>query len=118
MRLVQIDDDPWELGKNYPVEVGVAGHPKPALAELAALLDAVMTSEPGRGRPKRGARRAETHRAEREALRREAESQADVRPITPALPDGAPRPSPAGRRGGDRGIADHARAATSSGSGR
>ena len=38
IRLVQVDDDPWELGKNYPLEVGVIGHPKPALEELAALL--------------------------------------------------------------------------------
>ena len=25
IRLVQIDEDPWQLGKNYPVEVGVIG---------------------------------------------------------------------------------------------
>ena len=40
VRLVQIDDNPWEIGKNYPLEVGLIGHPKAALAELAALLAA------------------------------------------------------------------------------
>ena len=45
VRLVHIDEDPWELNKNYPLEVGVIGHPKAALAELAALLDETMTPE-------------------------------------------------------------------------
>ena len=45
VRLVQIDDSPWELGKNYPVEAGLVGHPKAALAELAELLAARMTPE-------------------------------------------------------------------------
>ena len=83
VKLVQIDDDPWELGKNYPLEVAVAGHPKPALAELAALLDMAMTSGQAAAARNRGAEWAKTHRAERDALRREAESQAHVRPISP-----------------------------------
>ena len=37
IQLVQIDEDPWQLGKNYPVEVGVIGDTKTALAELHAL---------------------------------------------------------------------------------
>ncbi len=83
VKLVQIDDDPWELGKNYPLEVAVAGHPKPALAELAALLGTAMTSGQAAAARTRGAEWAEIHRAERDALRREAESQAHVRPISP-----------------------------------
>lgn len=34
IRLVHIDEDPWQLGKNYPVEVGVTGHTKVTLGEL------------------------------------------------------------------------------------
>ncbi|HRX82517.1 MAG TPA: thiamine pyrophosphate-binding protein, partial [Pirellulaceae bacterium] len=34
IRLVHIDEDPWQLGKNYPVEVGVIGHTKVSLDEL------------------------------------------------------------------------------------
>src|SRR6185369_131362 len=34
IRLVQIDEDPWQLGKNYALEVGVMGHTQVALAEL------------------------------------------------------------------------------------
>ena len=83
IRLVQVDDDAWELGKNYPVEVGVIGHPKPALAELAALLDSRMTAEQAAAAGSRGKLRGEVHLRDREALRREAEGQHDVRPMTP-----------------------------------
>ncbi len=83
VRLVHLDDDPWELGKNYPVEVGVVGHPKPSLEELASRLDAVMTPEGVEAAKARAARYGEAHRKEREALRREAKGQRDVRPMTP-----------------------------------
>ena len=83
VKLVQIDDDPWELNKNYPLEVGVVGHPKPALAELAAELDRRMTPAELEAAQARGTSRGEAHLAGRESLRREAESLFDVRPIAP-----------------------------------
>ena len=83
VRLVHLDDDPWELGKNYPAEVGVVGHPRPSLSELASLLDSVMTPEQAEAARGRAAAHGEAHRQKREALRREAEGQLDVRPITP-----------------------------------
>ena len=83
VRLVQVDDDPWELGKNYPVEVGVIGHPKPALAELATLLDSTMTDDQRIAARARATAREEDHRKDREALRRKAESQFAARPLTP-----------------------------------
>ncbi|NUQ62294.1 MAG: thiamine pyrophosphate-binding protein [Pirellulales bacterium] len=83
IRLVQVDDDPWELNKNYPLEVGVAGHPKPALAELAAELDRRMTPAQVEAARARGAARSEAHRAGREALRRQAQGEQDLRPMTP-----------------------------------
>ena len=51
IRLVHIDENPWELNKNYPLEVGVIGHPKPALAELAALLDEINDARTTPGGP-------------------------------------------------------------------
>jgi len=82
-RIVQIDDDAWEIGKNYPVEVGVVGHPKPALRELAALLDEAMDTEQAEAAGARGAARAKRLAAGRESLRREAEGFRDARPIAP-----------------------------------
>jgi acetolactate synthase-1/2/3 large subunit len=39
-KLIQIDIDPQEIGKNYPAEVGILSDAKPALAALAAAVTA------------------------------------------------------------------------------
>jgi benzoylformate decarboxylase len=41
--VVQIDSDPWEVGKNYPVKVGVLSDPKAAMAQLTPLLRRRLT---------------------------------------------------------------------------
>ena len=46
MKVVQIDLDPWELGKNLPGVLGVQGDPK---AALAALIERLETGTRGRG---------------------------------------------------------------------
>jgi acetolactate synthase-1/2/3 large subunit len=38
-KLIHIDIDPYEIGKNYPVEVGIAADAKPALADLVQAVD-------------------------------------------------------------------------------
>jgi benzoylformate decarboxylase len=43
LRVVQIDDDPWEIGRSYPVTLGIAADPKAALAELTDALRARLT---------------------------------------------------------------------------
>jgi len=83
IRLVQIDDDPWELGKNYPVEVGLVGHPRSALGELAAALEAAMSPEARAEADLRGEAWARQHAAQRQSLQAEAESQLAARPMTP-----------------------------------
>jgi benzoylformate decarboxylase len=42
LRVVQIDDDPWEIGRSYPVTLGIAADPKTTLTELGAALRARM----------------------------------------------------------------------------
>ena len=63
--------------------MGLPRDPKPAIAELASLLNAGMTPAQTATARSRGAARGENHRAERETLRREAENQIDLRPISP-----------------------------------
>jgi benzoylformate decarboxylase len=36
MKIVHLDTDPWELGKNYPEQVSILGEPKVTLPELTA----------------------------------------------------------------------------------
>jgi benzoylformate decarboxylase len=39
LKIVQLDDDPWQLGKTYPVDVGLIGDCKAGLTELKSLLE-------------------------------------------------------------------------------
>jgi benzoylformate decarboxylase len=83
IRLVHLDADPWQLGKNYPVEVGLIGDPKVALAELDALLAGRLTAEQSDAARRRGAGHAEDHRRLGDALRDRAARERGVRPMTP-----------------------------------
>ena len=83
VRLVHFDDDPWELSKNYPVEVGVVGHPRPSLGELAPLLDDVMSPEQIEAARARGFLHGRKRASQREELRRQSQGQRELRPLTP-----------------------------------
>ena len=41
--IVHLDDNPWEIGKNYPTEVGLFGNPKATLPELVEAVKVAMT---------------------------------------------------------------------------
>lgn len=77
-QLVQIDIDPQEVGKIYPVTAGLVGDAKATLRELAALLH-----EDG---PRRPAARAADLQAQKQAWQRElsVEQRNAERPIHPA----------------------------------
>jgi len=45
LRVVQIDDDPWEIGRSYPVTLGIAADPKATLAELTGALRGKLTEK-------------------------------------------------------------------------
>ena len=46
-KVIQIDNDPWEVGKNFPVAAGIEGDIKASLAELCDSLK----KDPVRRRP-------------------------------------------------------------------
>ncbi|MCS7304863.1 MAG: thiamine pyrophosphate-binding protein [Thermoguttaceae bacterium] len=81
VRVVQMDENPWELNKNYPVEVGLVGHPKPALAELARLLDRLLQGDRAALADKRRSQWTTHFRRQREELRQQAQEQKELRPI-------------------------------------
>jgi benzoylformate decarboxylase len=83
IRLVHLDPDPWQLGKNYPVEVGLVGDLKAGLEELAPLLEAAMSPDARATAAQRGRLRAERHAQARDALRRRAADAAAQRPLAP-----------------------------------
>jgi len=83
IRLIHMDQDPWELGKNYPTEVSVCGNPKPGLAELVAILRATATPAQRELAAKRGRERGETHGKFRDQLKARANEEWKQRPLTP-----------------------------------
>jgi benzoylformate decarboxylase len=44
VRIIQIDANPWEIGKNFPVDCGIQGDIKSALAELNELIERGISS--------------------------------------------------------------------------
>jgi benzoylformate decarboxylase len=42
-RVIQVDENPWEIGKNFPVDCGIQGDIKSALAELNELIERGMS---------------------------------------------------------------------------
>lgn len=84
LTVVQLDVDPWELGKNYPAAVAIQGHPRATLPELS---EAFRRHTTAAGHPE-AARRCDAARAaherERAALVAQAEAEASRAPM-PAL---------------------------------
>jgi benzoylformate decarboxylase len=83
VKLVHLDPDPWQLGKNYPLEVGVVGTLKAGLEELSPLLKSAMSAEQRSTAERRGRERAEQHDQARAALQKRAEEALDQRPLPP-----------------------------------
>lgn len=82
IRLVHIDEDPWQLGKNYPVEVAVIGHTQVALDELAPLLRREIPAAAADTIRQRATKYAAAHAAVRDRLRQQIAQQRDFRPMT------------------------------------
>lgn len=83
IRLVHIDEDPWQLSKNYPVEVGVIGHTKVSLDELGRELRSSITSDQAAAIRERTAKHIAAHEATRAGFRQQIDEQRDLRPLTP-----------------------------------
>jgi benzoylformate decarboxylase len=81
IRLIQLDADPWEVGKNYPVEVGLVGDPRTGLAELVRLVRKTASPERRQAAAQRRQEGAARRAAERAALRAEIAAQQDQRPM-------------------------------------
>jgi benzoylformate decarboxylase len=77
LRVVQIDDDPWEIGRSYPVTLGIAADPRAALAELTGVLRGKLTEKDKAAAASRiekiGAARGEMVKRVNAAARGEAE---------------------------------------------
>lgn len=83
IRLVHLDEDPWQLGKNYPVEVGLIGDTKAGLAELSAILAQTLSPEQRESFAARASRWQELHAQQRTEVEAAAAAVRDRRPLAP-----------------------------------
>jgi len=84
MRLIHLDENPYQLGKNYPLEVGLIGDTKTGLAELEAIVSKRITlAQAATARVR--ANRIALQRAEaKKAALEEYLASRDERPLAPA----------------------------------
>ena len=81
MQVVHLDTNPWEIGKNYPVTVGIFGDPVATLPELTSGLQAAMTKPQADRRTARSEHIHKENAASLAHLRAMADAAADKHPI-------------------------------------
>jgi benzoylformate decarboxylase len=83
VRLVQMDNDPWQIAKNYPIEVGLLGDLKVGLAELEQLLANALSGTQAAVARSRLERCAAARRATQETWKQKIAAEYQRRPLTP-----------------------------------
>src|SRR5581483_11978803 len=83
LRIVHLDTDPWELGKNYPAEVAILGNPKGTLPELTEATRAAMPAAAQSAAKDRLKSASEATRSELEKLKARAKGMAGETPVQP-----------------------------------
>lgn len=83
LRLIHLDNVPYEVGKNFPPEIGLIGDPRSGLAELDELL--AVAGVGGDAAKARRQRYAALREQEQSRLRDEIASEYSARPMTPRV---------------------------------
>jgi benzoylformate decarboxylase len=81
--LIHMDVDPWEIGKNYPAQVAIAGDPKATLPDLAEALRRRLTPAAKKDAQARTAALGAAMDKRRRAMRETAAAEAGRTPISP-----------------------------------
>ena len=83
LRMIHLDTDPWELGKNFPAEVAILGDPKATLPELTEAIRAAMPAAAQSAAKDRLRSASDANKAELEKLKARAKSLAGETPVQP-----------------------------------
>src|SRR5437588_3359238 len=83
IKLIHLDVDPWELGKNYPPAVAILGDPKGTLPEIVAAVRERMTSSTRSAARERFTAATKAIAVEREELAAKARAMARATPVQP-----------------------------------
>lgn len=82
LKLIHLDCNPAEIGKNYPVEVGLPGDPKAGLAELGYEIDRRLTPEAAAAAGDRNRHHAARLAATRDTFRTRIDATLAARTLT------------------------------------
>jgi benzoylformate decarboxylase len=83
LTLIHLDNDPWEIGKNYPAKVAILGDPKTTLPDITKTVRERMSGgERGAARERLEAAKQATL-AERESLKARARAMVGQTPVQP-----------------------------------
>jgi len=80
--LIHIDDNPWEIAKNYPVTVGMQGHIRESVAELVNLLAKKMSPPDNKAAQKRIEEISRQKAEKNAALMRQAQAEGNDVPVS------------------------------------
>src|ERR1700730_8262962 len=83
IKLVHLDTDAWELGKNYPPDVAILGDPKATLPEITSAVRERMSSGARGAARERFANASSAIASERDALKAKARALAGATPVQP-----------------------------------
>lgn len=83
LRVLHLDTNPWEIGKNYPAEIGLLGDPKTTLPEMTTVLRQCMSDAEKARAEARAAAIGNATVAERTSLSRRARAAATALPLQP-----------------------------------
>ena len=81
--LIHLDTDPWQIGKNYPAQVGIFGDPKATLPDITAAVRARMTAGAKTSATARLRAMTDAAKNERDALVAKARALAAKTPVQP-----------------------------------
>ena len=83
IRVIHLDEDPRQLGKNYPIDIGLIGDTQTGLADITEQLETAMSPEQRQSAERRAAEHAAKHEGDRAAYVARSRAEVDARPMTP-----------------------------------
>ena len=83
LKIIHLDPNPWEIGKNYPAQIAMFADPKETLPELERALDERLSQDQRKEAQIRQARIREAREKTILEIRRKAREERDRVPLTP-----------------------------------
>ena len=80
-KVIHLDTDPWEIGKNQPTDIGILADIKAALRELLTAVSEKMTGDDKAGARERVSHISDANRRRREVIWERAQSGGNAEPM-------------------------------------